>query len=121
MCSIFFKSTTLFLLLNLLFSLFSIAQTEPGSGEAKNSKKAVPEQIENSGKLRYKLLSEQNRENSMTMNAIDVNELRFVHFAEKDFFYFEKKMIHTNQGHTMYLKFRMIRRSSGEKPCPTQP
>jgi len=81
---------TLFLILNLLFSMFSIAQTEQGRGEAKNSKKVVPEQIENSGKLRYKLLFEQNRENSMTMNAIDVNELKFVHFAEKDLFYFEK-------------------------------
>ena len=90
MNSNFLKSTTLFLLLNLIFSLFSIAQTEQGGGEAKNSKKAVTENIENSGKLRYKLLFEQKRENSMTTNAIEVNELRFVHFAEKDLFYFEK-------------------------------
>jgi len=90
MNSNFLKSTTLYLLLNLIFSLFSIAQTEQGSGEAKNSKKAVAEQIENSGKLRYKLLFEQNRDHSMLMNSIEVNELRFVHFAEKDLFYFEK-------------------------------
>jgi|GEM_PF-6681520 len=90
MNSNFLKSTTLYLLLNLIFSLFSIAQTEQGSGEAKNSKKAVTEQIENSGKLKYKLLFEQKRENSMTTNPIEVNELRFVHFDEKDFFYFEK-------------------------------
>lgn len=81
---------TLFIILNLIFSLFSIAQTEQGSGEAKNSKKAVTEKIENSGKLKYKLLFEQKLESSMTTNAIEVNELRFVHFAEKDLFYFEK-------------------------------
>ena len=90
MNSNFLKSTTLFLILNLLFSLCSIAQTEQGRSEAKNSTKVMTEQIENSGKLRYKLLFEQNRDHSMLMNSIEVNELRFVHFAEKDLFYFEK-------------------------------